>query len=57
MPKGGTRPNSGPKLRSTSKTITRSVRFTQDEWNEIVILSHIKEITPSEYIRIKVLEG
>ena len=56
MPKGGKREGSGAKPRTSSPTIVRGIRFTQDEWNEIVIKSYIGEITPSEYIRRKALE-
>ena len=56
MPRGGKREGAGAKPRTSSPTITRGIRFTQDEWDEIVIKAYIKDITPSEYIRRKALE-
>ena len=56
MPKGGKREGAGAKPRTSSPTKSRGIRFTKEEWDEIVIKAYIKEITPSEYVRRKVLE-
>jgi len=55
MPKGGKREGAGAKLQRVTPSFNKSIRFTQAEWDEIVIQAHIKEITPSEYVRRKAL--
>jgi|GEM_PF-3552376 len=55
MSRGGKREGAGAKPRTSSPTIVRGIRFTQEEWNEIIVRSHIKDITPSEYVRRKAL--
>ena len=57
MPRGGKREGAGAKPRADSPTITRSVRFTMDEWETIKTNADYCELTPSEYIRRKVLDS
>ena len=54
MPKGGKRIGAGAKPRADSPTITRSVRFTMDEWDKVKHLSANYK-TVSDYIRFKAL--
>jgi len=56
MAKGGKREGAGAKPRADSPTKVHGIRFTQKEWDEIVIRAQIKGITPSEYIRLKALD-
>lgn len=56
MPKGGTRKGAGRPARTSSPTISRTIRFTQEEWNEIIVGATFQGLTPSEYIRRKALE-
>ena len=51
MSSGGKREGAGRKPLRTTTGINKTIRFTQTEWDEIVIQAYIKEITPSEYIR------
>jgi hypothetical protein len=55
MPKGGKREGAGAKPRTSSPTIVRGIRFTQAEWDEIIVCATLHGITPSEYIRRKAL--
>jgi len=55
MPKGGKREGAGAKPRAGSPSRQHQIRFTDKEWDEIVIRAYIKGITPSEYIRLKAL--
>ena len=56
MASGGKREGAGRKPLRESTANNKTIRFTPTEWDEIVIRAHIKEITPSEYIRRKALE-
>ena len=54
MPKGGKRIGAGAKPRAGSPTITRSVRFTGEEWEKVKRLAANYK-TVSDYIRFKAL--
>jgi len=56
MSKGGKREGAGAKPRTSSPTIVRGIRFTQAEWDEIIVGATLHGITPSEYVRRKALE-
>jgi len=53
MPKGGKRPNSGPKTRAGQKATNRTIRMTNAEWETIRQLAAAAEQTISDYIRTK----
>ena len=55
MPRGGKREGAGAKPRTSSSTIVRGIRFTQEEWNEIIVGATLQGLTPSEYVRRKAL--
>ena len=55
MSSGGKREGAGRKPLRGVTGINKTIRFTQAEWDEIIIRSHIMAITPSEYIRRKAL--
>lgn len=56
MTKGGKREGSGRKPRTSEPTIVRGIRFTQSEWNEIIVGATFRGMKPSEYVRTKTLE-
>ena len=56
MPRGGKREGAGAKPRTSSPTIVRGIRFSEEEWFFIQYRSKSQGITPSEYIRRKALE-
>ena len=55
MPRGGKREGAGAKPRTPYPTFVRSIRFTEWEWDKIVYDARAYGLTPSEYIRRKVL--
>ena len=56
MASGGKREGAGRKPLRDATALNKTIRFTPAEWDEIVIRAHIKDITPSEYIRRKALQ-
>jgi len=57
MTRGGKREGAGAKLKALSPRISKTIRFTQAEWNEIIVGATLHGITPSEYVRRKTLGG
>ena len=55
MPRGGKREGAGAKPRTSSPTIVKGVRFTEEEWEKVKLLS-VNYKTVSDYIRFKALE-
>lgn len=55
MPRGGKREGAGAKPRTSSPTIVRGIRFTQEEWNKIIFCANLNSVTPSEFVRCKAL--
>jgi len=52
---GGYRPGAGAKPRATTPSLSKTIRFTADEWEQITTAAASQSITPSEYIRSKAL--
>ena len=55
MPSGGKREGAGRKPLRGTTGINKTIRFTQIEWNEIIVGAILQGLTPSEYIRRKTL--
>ena len=56
MPRGGKREGAGAKLKALSPRISKTIRFSTEEWNYIVVGATLQGVTPSEYIRRRALE-
>jgi len=54
MPRGGKREGAGAKPRTSSPTIVRGIRMTEEEWDKVKHLA-ANHKTVSDYIRFKAL--
>jgi len=54
--KGGIREGAGRKPRTDVKATSRTVRFTDDEWDTVKNKAVLANKTVSDYIRVKALE-
>ena len=55
MSKGGIREGAGRKPRTDVKASSRTVRFTDDEWDTVKNKAGLANKTVSDYIRARVL--
>ena len=51
MPSGGKREGAGRKPLRGVTGINKTIRFTPEEWDKIVVCAVYRNLTPSEYIR------
>lgn len=55
MPRGGKREGAGAKLKGSTPMKSKTIRFTDAEWDKVKLLSANYK-TVSDYIRFKALE-
>lgn len=57
MPRGGKREGAGAPLRAGSVAKNHSIKFTDDEWEEIKTKASSQKLTASDYVRKMALEN